>query len=154
MDKSTLSKRKYIYRVYFDAAKMVHVVRYRIAYINSKYLYYIPGDKQKLECVEIDNRITESLEKYMDWNAANGRDPFSGVSYMYYWSVSDVDPEATKKSLIEKHKKRNQDIKLSGYKTAVRIAEGELAKAQARLEEFKLKEGIVDDDSPGQLTKG
>lgn len=154
MDKSTLSKRKYIYRVYCDAAKMVHVVRYRIAYINSKYLYYITGDKQKLECVEIDKRITESLEKHMDWNAANGRDPFSGVFYMYYWSVSDVDPEATKKSLIEKHKKRNQDIKLSGYKTAVRIAEGELAKAQARLAEFKLKEGIVDDDSPGQLTKG
>lgn len=153
MDKTTLSKRKYIYRVYFDAANMVHVVRHCIAYINSKYLYYIPGDKQKLECVEIDSRIVNSLEEYMDWNAANGRDPFSGVSYMYYWSVSNVDPEATKKSLIEKHKKRTQDRKLGAYQTAVRIAEGELAKAQARLAEFKLKEGIVDDDSSAPLLK-
>lgn len=145
MDKTMLSKHKHIFRVYIDTKNIVHVVRYRIAYINSKYVYYIPGDKQRLECVDI-NRIKESLEKYMDWNTENGRDPLSSVSYMYYWSVSDVDPETTKKALVEKYKKRTQDSQLGAYKTAVRIAESELAKAQARLEEFKLKEGIVDND--------
>lgn len=136
MDKANLSKRKYIYRVYVNAVNEIHTERYRIAYMNSKYVYYIAGDKQQLECIEIGMRITESLEKYMEWNASNGRDPMSGVTYMYYWSISDTDPASVKKALVEKYEQQNRERAKARAETAVRIAEQELAKARQRLAEF------------------
>ena len=52
LDNKTLSKQKFIYYVY-ESDKTIHIEKFPIVYINSKYVYYKHSRKHELEKVYI-----------------------------------------------------------------------------------------------------
>ena len=66
MDKSELSKHKYIYKIYQSCSdNSFHIERYPIVYANSSYVYFKVANKQELGCVDfrrIKDRISIIFE--------------------------------------------------------------------------------------------
>ncbi|MBO5969846.1 MAG: hypothetical protein J6S14_15250 [Clostridia bacterium] len=74
MDKSTLSKHRYIYELYINRKNEVHIERYKVAYINKTSVWFIRGGDENLTGMRLryvyDN-IDEfdryySLTKFLD----------------------------------------------------------------------------------------
>lgn len=58
IDKSTLSKKKYIYRLYEDRDGVPHVEKYPVIYINEKYVYFKVASKSELGRINISDTYT------------------------------------------------------------------------------------------------
>ena len=100
LDKTTLSKQKYIYCVYADKKDMVHTEHFPVIYINSHYVYFkVPGD-DALVLRSIFN-IKDSLCSLNEYEIDNLR-----YTKQYFWAM-DEDIPKTLKDITEKY---NQNI--------------------------------------------
>lgn len=63
MDKTTLSKYRWIYEIYINGKNEVHKERHKVIYINKQYVYIARGGNEALECIYLAN-IYEDLDDY------------------------------------------------------------------------------------------
>lgn len=63
MDKTTLSKHRYIYEIYINGKNEVHKERHKVIYINKKYVYIARGGEETLESIYLTN-IYEDLDDF------------------------------------------------------------------------------------------
>ena len=74
MDKTTLSKHRWIYEMYINEKNEVHIERYKVIYINKKYVFYIRGGDDSLSSCSLvyvfDNMDTydqhSRLERFLE----------------------------------------------------------------------------------------
>lgn len=105
LDKTKLSKQKYIYCVYAGKdgptlGSKLHVERFPIVYINSKYVHFkLPGD-EALDLKSLDF-VKDSLESLSGYEIDSLR-----YTRQYFWSVGEDLPE----TLNDIRKKHEQTI--------------------------------------------
>ena len=135
MDKTTLSKHKYIYRVYVSNDETIHCEKFPVVYINSKYVYFERGSKQPLEYTSTD-MVLDSVGWLMEKNASLGKNLLTNVAQRYYWEVSE-NPEETMKSLrsIQNENKLKKDIEYA--ERGLSYAQMQLKLAQDKLDLLK-----------------
>lgn len=101
LDKNALSKQKYIYYVYdADAGKTMHIERFPVVYINSKYVYYKHSRKHELEKVylgDVKDTLANVFEK--DYKFVYSRD-------RYFWNTAENPEEvvATLKKVADERR--------------------------------------------------
>lgn len=119
MDKSGLSKRKYIYKIYRSYRDHTfHIERYPIIYANSSYVYFKVANKQELQYVEfryIKNDISD-LDLTKEYQLEQG---------LYTW----YDPKITDSEFnqIAKEFKRKQ------YESLIKDKKSEIKRLEFRL---------------------
>lgn len=117
LDKATLSKQKYIYCVYAGKDDSIldgklHIERFPVIYINSKYVYFkFPGDEALT--LEAISSVKDSLDSLTDYDIDCLR-----WNRKYFWVMDKNAPETLKeikekrnqKMLKEKKEKARQDL--------------------------------------------
>lgn len=89
MDKSQISKKKYVYHVYLARSnpnsyeEVLHIEKHPLIYANSEYLYYKGSRYSRLTCVEMyrarDCFNADEVQKLIVNKTLN----------LYYWNVED-----------------------------------------------------------------
>lgn len=136
IDKTTLSKHKYIYRVYEDSAGKVHCAKYPIIYLNSKVVYF--KDARKQECLAniLVSKISDNFAGY----AQDVLDKYYKTIDDYFWDV-----EGNLQELFQEFKQKRKVAKLMQAEKQITFryvqAQKELEAAKEKLNELlKLKE--------------
>lgn len=110
MDLKTLSKQKYIYRIYESVDKVLHCEKYPVVYINSQVVYYKDGRKKEyLNYTRVLN-VKEDFEHFRIGNGSYG----DWASFdMMFWNVDEPNIEDIFKDLKEQRNiirsKQNRD---------------------------------------------
>jgi len=107
MDKTTLSKHRWIYKMYINGNNEVHVERYKVIYINASYVYYISGGEDMLKLMSLSS-VFNNLEEFI--NEGNIERFLSSAYWeVFFWEpVGQVDYE----SLRRKVEKQNIEKRL------------------------------------------
>ena len=108
MDKTTLSKHRWIYEMYIDKNNKVHTERYKVIYINASYVYYRRGGDDMLSYMRLTS-IFNNLEEFINEKSV---DHFLSSMYwrIFFWEpVGQVDYE----SLRRKAEKQNIEKKIA-----------------------------------------
>lgn len=134
-DKATLSKHKYIYKVYQDRNDCIHCERFPVVYINSKYVYFECASKQPLEFISTE-MVLDSVERLMEKNTSLGKDLTSGITYHFFWEVSE-SPEETMKALREAQNASKRAREIENAERGLKYAQMQLNLAQERLDKLK-----------------
>lgn len=108
MDKTTLSKHRWIYKMYINSNNEVHVERYKVIYINASYVYYISGGEDMLRYMSLSS-VFNNLEEFI--SEGNIERFLSSVYWtVFFWEpVGQVDYE----SLRRKAEKQNIEKKIA-----------------------------------------
>ena len=104
IDITTLSKQKYIYRVYEDGADELHCTKHSIIYLNSKVVYFKDARKQEYLGNILVSKISDNFAKYMDkyeWSAS-----WRKIDD-YFWDV-----EGNLQELFQEWKNKRKNAKL------------------------------------------
>lgn len=111
IDKTTLSKHKYIYRIYEDGTDEVHFQKFPIVYLNSKVVYFKDARKQEyLANVEV-RKVFDNFGKFIEdkHGSASWRDIDD-----YFWDIDgnlqELFMEWKKHRRIEKLRAREKQI--------------------------------------------
>lgn len=103
IDLKTLSKQKYIYRIYESEDKVLHCEKYPIIYINSEVVYFKDGRKKEfLNYVKLKNVYNNFTEFYQNNYYANLYRPCFD---RFFWNV-----EANIEKICEDLKKQKADM--------------------------------------------
>jgi dipeptidase len=108
MDKTTLSKHRWIYKMYINGNNEVHVERYKVIYINASYVYYISGGEDMLNYMSLSS-VFNNLEEFI---SEGNIERFLSSAYwtVFFWeSVGQFDYE----SLRRKAEKQNIEKKVA-----------------------------------------
>jgi hypothetical protein len=139
-DKTTLSKHKYIYRVYEDSTGEVHCSKYPIIYLNSKVVYFKDARKHEYLANVLVSKIYDNFEVYAQ-----------AVLDMYYKTIDDYfwDVEGNLKELFFEFKQKRKAAKLIHAEKQITFryvqAQKEFEAAKAKLNELiRLKENKND----------
>lgn len=139
IDLQTLSKQKYIYRVYETYERKLYCDKHPIIYINSKVVYFKSSRKaERLTCINA-NEVNDNFVHYAQKHLL---DRFGGSIDAYFW---DVDSNIAE--LYPKFKQQRELIRLQNAEAKI-IANYEKAKreyedAQKELEKLNaIKENI------------
>lgn len=134
MDLKTLSKQKYIYRIYESDDKVLHCEKYPVIYINSQIVYYKDGRKKEyLNYTRISN-VKEDFEHFRIGSGCSG----DWASFdMMFWNVDEPNIEDIFNDLKEQRSvlrsKHNRDrIELKMKRTKLEY--------ERALKEFELME--------------
>jgi len=107
IDLKTLSKQKYIYRIYTLSDEVVHCERYPIIYANSKVVYFKDGRKQEyLNYANVNMVLDDFAEFYENTYLEN---TFLRGFDRYFWNTKENINEIYKdlkqrKEIIKKRK--------------------------------------------------
>lgn len=107
MDKTTLSKHRWIYEMYINGNNEVHIERYKVIYINGSYVYYIRGGDDMLSYMYLSN-VFNNIEEFI---AEQRVENFLASAYqrVFFWKpVGPIDYE----SLRRKAEKQNIEKRL------------------------------------------
>lgn len=132
MDRTTLSKHKYIYEVYIAEDKRIHFQRYPVVYINAKFVYYVRGDKQMLGFLNLIS-VHDSLESHMQNNANKGRHANYGVNRMFCWEIGR-DPNELRAELQASTNRSEKEKQIALAKQRWEMAESNAADAKKKYE--------------------
>ena len=109
MDKTMLSKHKYIHEVYIAAYNRIHLERYPVVYINGRYVYYSRGNQQMLGFLSLDS-VHDSLESHLRNNINRGRHLNYGFDRLFAWEVGG-DPNELRAKLQAMNDKEDKKSK-------------------------------------------
>ena len=127
-NKETLSKHKYIYYVYETADKTIHIEKFPVIYINSKYVYYKRHRKDELDKVYV-GYVKDSLA-----DVYNKDYKFISESDRYFWN--DVD---NAQDVVDMLKKKADEDRIKNNKSwAERDLEYAKKKYEQALEQYNL----------------
>lgn len=120
MDKTTLSKYRWIYKMYINGNNEVHVERYKVIYINASYVYYISGGEDMLRYMSLST-VFNNLEEFI--SEGNIERFLSSVYWtVFFWEpVGQVDYE----SLRRKAEKQNIEKKIAQTKERMKSLQKE-----------------------------
>lgn len=131
IDLKTLSKQKYIYRIYTLSDEVVHRERYPIIYANSKVVYFKDGRKQEyLNSVNVNMVLDDFVEFYENTYLEN---TFLRGFDRYFWNTKENINEIYKdlkqrKEIIKKRKcEDSARVKLDKLKSEYEKALKEVA---------------------------
>ena len=136
IDKTTLSKHKYIYRIYEDGADEVHFQKFPIVYLNSKVVYFKDARKQEYLANVLVSKISDNFAKY----AKDVLDKYYKTIDDYFWDV-----EGNLQDLFQEFKQERNKVKLLQAEKNITFryvqAQKEFEAAKAKLNELiQLKE--------------
>lgn len=132
MDKTTLSKHKYVYHVYLAQDKRVHFERYPVVYINGMYVYYVRGHKQMLGFLNLIS-VRDSLEQHIRNNIERGHHMNYGTHNLYCWEIG-AEPNELLAQLQELNKKDDKEKQIALAKRRWQMAESSAAAAKQQYE--------------------
>lgn len=129
IDKSNLSKLKYIYRIYStDDKSKVHCEKYPIAYINERYVYFIVGDKTTLHS-KMMGQVKEVYNSVKDIDI-----PYYGRDFdNYFFFVNDFDRDTLLQGFSEEYLTR----KLEEVRSTVAYKRERFIEAVAELDDIE-----------------
>lgn len=134
ISKETLSKRKFIYRLYDDRVGLPHIEKYPVIYINEEYVYFKVAGKQELGCKEI--RYTKKgLSDYINKN-------YYGYTRESFFWEEDTNLECLYSDVSEQRKmlqKKLLKAEILTKKQSVQRLEKEYNRALNELELLKSK---------------
>ena len=130
IDITTLTKHKYIYRIYEDGADELHCTKHSIIYLNSTVVYFKDARKQEYLNNILVRNISDNFTKYMDeyeWSAS-----WRKID-AYFWDV-----EGNLQELFQEWKNKRKAAKLIEKENQITNrylrARKELEDAEAQLE--------------------
>ena len=134
MDKTTLSKHRWIYKMYINVNNEVHVERYKVIYINASYVYYISGGEDMLKLMSLSS-VFNNLEEFINEGYV---ERFLSSAYwtVFFWEpIGQVDHE----SLRRKAEKQNIEKKLLQAKEKMKSLQKEQKALQREINVLQAK---------------
>jgi hypothetical protein len=103
IDKTTLSKHKYIYRIYENTVGEIHCAKYPIIYLNSKVVYFKDARKQEYLANVLVSKVCDNFTVYAQ-----------AVLDKYYKTIDDYfwDVEGNLNELFQEFKQKRKVAKL------------------------------------------
>lgn len=127
VDKDELSKRKFIYEIYYSGN--LNIKRHPIIYINSRYVYFkVPGN-DKLQMTSLNNIKDNVLD--IDF-----KNILSGYMHKYVWSINTMDEEIDEPGLHVK------TIKAINEMLAKKVIDDQIENYENQLHDAQLKRDL------------
>lgn len=134
MDKTTLSKHRWIYIMYTNGNNEVHTERYKVIYINASYVYYISGGEDMLRHMSL-SRVFNNLEEFISEGSIERFLSSTYVTVFFWEPVGQVDYE----SLRRKAEKQNIEKKLAQNQERMKSLQEEQKALQKEIDALKAK---------------
>lgn len=134
MDKTTLSKHRWIYKMYINSNNEVHVERNKVIYINASYVYYISGGEDMLKLMSLST-VFNNLEEFI---SEGNIERFLSSAYwtVFFWEpVVQFDYEY----LRRKAEKQNIEKKIAQTQERMKSLQEEQKALQKEIDALKAK---------------
>lgn len=137
ISKETLSKRKFIYRLYDDRVGLPHIEKYPVIYINEEYVYFKVAGKQELAW----RRLRDTRKGLSDYINYDENKHFGHWKESFFWE-DDIDLERLYLDINEQRKMLQKKLRakeLIQKELTVQRLEKDYKKALNELELLKSK---------------